>query len=185
MNPSHKSSWEISLGLMPIPKHILHRKPDLVINKLNTKDHRDPASYKKSVRGKYAFNDVDKAKLIEHMKSALDAGILNGRQIWMHIQSLEIKTGNEILLRNNGTLISQSRFDDYLREIKRERNIVTDYRSEKKIKIIDMFTAGFSEPEILKNVVCKKEHIHRILISAGLKKKRPTPNRIYRHNKRK
>lgn len=168
---SRIKSFQLTLGLIPIPESVRNAIPGYVKNDT-------PSTGNKGKTRAYFYGEKRKF-LLENIGIALKENITDVRDIFEYLLGKEEETGQEIIPRNrSGGLMADSTFRDYVLVQKRVGAVKKPSLRE---QIIDLHNQRFSELEIRGIINCRKEHIHRCLVDAGLKSKKATPNRIYRH----
>jgi len=169
----HAQSWLISLGVLQIPQSIRNAIPSFVKN--------DTPSTGQEGIAKERFGEEVRKLLLENIELALKENITDYHDIWEFLLGKEEKTGKKIIIRNrSGALMAITTFRDYVLVQKRVNKVK---KPSFRDQILDLHRQKFTEAEMQLALTCRKEHIHRCLVDAGLKSKKGAPNRIYRHNK--
>lgn len=159
---SRIKSFQLTLGLIPIPESVRNAIP----------------GYVKNDKTRAYFCGEKRKFLLENIGIALKENITDARDIFEYLLGKEEETGQEIIPRNrSGGLMADSTFRDYVLVQKRVGAVKKPSMRE---QIIHLHNQRFSELEIRGIINCRKEHIHRCLVDAGLKSKKATPNRIYK-----
>lgn len=166
-------SWMISFGMCQVPESVRNAIPNFIKN--------DTPSTGQEGIAKERFGEEVRKLLLENIELALKENITDYHDIWEFLLSKQEETGQKIIIRNrSGSLMALTTFRDYVLIQKRVNKVK---KPSFRDQILDLHRQKFTEAEMQLALTCSKEHIHRCLVDAGLKSKKGTRNRIYKHKK--
>lgn len=156
---SRIKSFQISLGLLPVPENLLKAKPTY------SKQDTPTTRYKFNMRDSYLKDK--RSVFLGYIDMALKENILRCKDIMVFLLQKETELGQEMVLRSkNGTIISDRAFRTCVQQQKKVNGIV-----EKSVKdqIIEMHRSRFSYIEIISELKCSDRHLVDSLESIGVK----------------